>query len=131
MTVPIRASAPASAMMGASMEDDGALAGITAQELAATLAAQTVMSRRALEAAHAATLRRLLLLAGYRDDNTYEHTQRVGDLAAQLAQALGLPADEVALIRAGAPLHDIGKVAVPDSILLKPGSLTPEEFEVV
>src|SRR3954464_13010586 len=131
MTVPIRPSALASAMMGASMEDAGALAGITAQELAATLAAQVVTNRRALEAAHAATLQRLLLLAGYRDDNTYEHTQRVGELAAQLAEALRVPPEEVALIRAGAPLHDIGKVAIPDSILLKPGSLTPEEFEVV
>jgi putative nucleotidyltransferase with HDIG domain len=113
------------------MEDEGALAGITAQELAATLAAQAVTGRRALEAAHAGTLRRLLALAGYRDDNTYEHTQRVGELAAQLAEALRVPPEEVALIRAGAPLHDIGKVAIPDSILLKPGSLTPEEFEVV
>jgi putative nucleotidyltransferase with HDIG domain len=113
------------------MEGSGALAGITAQELAATLAAQAVGARRELAAAHADTLQRLLALAGYRDDNTYEHTQRVAELAARLAERLGRPADEVALIRAGAPLHDIGKVAIPDSILLKPGPLTPEQFEVI
>ena len=61
----------------------------------------------------------------------YEHTQRVGDLAARLARGLGLSEREVALIRRAAPLHDIGKIAIPDSILLKPGRLTEEEFEVV
>ena len=131
MTVPMRPSALASAMMGASMEGSGALAGITAHELAATLAAQAVGARRELAGARADTLTRLLALAGYRDDNTYEHTQRVGDLAARLAERLGRPPEEVELIRAAAPLHDIGKMAIPDSILLKPGTLTAEEFEVV
>ena len=69
--------------------------------------------------------------AGYRDDNTHEHTQRVGALAARLARGMNLPARQVALIRQTAPLHDIGKIAIPDSILLKPGKLTDEEFEVV
>ena len=57
--------------------------------------------------------------------------QRVGQLAARLARELGLPDRDVTLIGHAAPLHDIGKIAIPDSILLKPGRLTEEEFEVV
>ena len=52
-------------------------------------------------------------------------------LAARLARGLGLSERDVALIQRAAPLHDIGKIAIPDSILLKPGRLTEEEFEVV
>jgi putative two-component system response regulator len=72
-----------------------------------------------------------LRAAGYRDDNTHEHTQRVADLAARLARELGLGDRQVSLVHRAAPLHDIGKIAIPDSILLKPGRLTEEEFEVV
>jgi putative nucleotidyltransferase with HDIG domain len=100
-------------------------------ELEGVLAAQAVTRRRELEAARLDTLSRLITAAGYRDDNTYEHTERVGHLAARLARGLGLPDREVWLIRQAAPLHDIGKIAIPDSILLKPGRLTDEEFEVV
>jgi putative two-component system response regulator len=52
-------------------------------------------------------------------------------MSARLARGLGLSEDDVALIGRAAPLHDIGKIAIPDSILLKPGRLTDEEFEVV
>jgi len=100
-------------------------------ELEATLAAQSLTRRRDMEAAQEELLQRLLQAAGYRDDNTHEHTQRVAALAAKLARGLGLPDRQVALIHAAAPLHDIGKIAIPDSILLKPGKLTEEEFEVV
>jgi putative nucleotidyltransferase with HDIG domain len=102
-----------------------------AGELEGVLAAQAVTRRREVEAARVDTLQRLLTAAGYRDDNTYEHTQRVGHLAARLARGLGLGDREVWLIRRAAPLHDIGKIAIPDSILLKPGRLSDEEFEVV
>lgn len=74
-------------------------------------------------------LERLALAAEYRDDDTGEHTKRVGQISAQIAQVIGLPEAEVDLIRQAAPLHDVGKIAIPDSILLKPGKLTPEEFE--
>jgi putative two-component system response regulator len=57
--------------------------------------------------------------------------ERVGELAAQMARRLGLPDRIVSLIRRSAPLHDLGKIAVPDTILLKPGRLTEEEYEVV
>jgi putative nucleotidyltransferase with HDIG domain len=100
-------------------------------ELESVLAAQAVTRRRDVEAAQLDALRRLSLAADYRDDNTPEHTQRVAHLAAALARRLGLADRQVWLIRQGAPLHDIGKIAIPDSILLKPGRLSDEEFEVV
>jgi len=66
-----------------------------------------------------------------RDDVTHQHTVRVGDTAAALARDLGLPETLVAILRRAAPLHDIGKIGVPDAILLKPGRLTPDELEVM
>jgi hypothetical protein len=101
------------------------------RELETILADQVVDRRRELEAAQLDALQRLALVAEYRDDNTADHTERVGVMAAQLARALGLSDREVWLIRRAAPLHDLGKIAIPDSILLKPGPLTDEEFEVV
>lgn len=81
-----------------------------------------------LEATQAEILERLALAAEYRDDDTGEHTRRVGDTAARIAAALGWPEGAIELIRRAAPLHDVGKIAISDSILLKPGRLTPEEF---
>src|SRR4029079_5061148 len=63
-----------------------------------------------------------------RDDDTGRHTQRVGDLSAALARAAGVPEEQCALIRRAAALHDIGKIGIPDGILLKPGKLTTDEF---
>jgi putative two-component system response regulator len=91
---------------------------------------QKVRERTAeLEATQVEILERLALAAEYRDDDTGEHTKRVGKTAARIAEALGWSARDVELIRRAAPLHDVGKIAIPDSILLKPGKLTPEEFE--
>ncbi|HEX9839548.1 MAG TPA: HD domain-containing phosphohydrolase [Anaerolineales bacterium] len=93
---------------------------------------QKVRERTAeLEETQIEILERLALAAEYRDDDTGEHTRRVGQMSAQIAQALGLPEAEVELIRRAAPLHDVGKIAIPDSILLKPGKLTPAEFELM
>ena len=72
-------------------------------------------------------LQRLAMAAEFRDDQTGEHTQRVGSVAALVAEGLGLPSHEVALIRRAAPLHDVGKIGIPDSVLLKPGPLTDAE----
>jgi response regulator RpfG family c-di-GMP phosphodiesterase len=102
-----------------------------ARDLESALAAQTVGRRRDAEALRLETLRRLALAAEYRDDNTREHTERVGALAARLGRRLGLSELAVNHIRHAAPLHDVGKIAIPDSILLKPGRLSAQEFEVV
>src|SRR5256712_11822020 len=74
---------------------------------------------------------RLAAAAEFRDDDTGEHAKRVGEMSAALASNLGLAADEVELIRRAAPLHDVGKIGIPDRILLKPGTLVPEEFELM
>lgn len=64
-----------------------------------------------------------------RSKETGNHVKRVAEVSALLAKLLGMPADEVELIRMASPMHDIGKVAIPDSILKKPGKLTDEEFD--
>jgi len=66
-----------------------------------------------------------------RDRETEEHTRRVAELTVQLARLVGLGEDELVHIRRGAVLHDIGKVAIPDSILLKPGPLDEEEWKLM
>jgi putative two-component system response regulator len=76
-------------------------------------------------------LRRLAVAAEFRDDATGEHAERVGALSALIAEEMGLSAELVELIRRAAPLHDVGKIGVPDAILMKPGPLTPPEFEVM
>ena len=86
---------------------------------------------RELEAAQIEIIERLARAAEFRDDNTGQHTERVGQMAALLARELGLPDAQVSLIRRAAPLHDVGKIGIPDSILLKLGKLTPAEFELV
>jgi len=84
-----------------------------------------------LEEAHGEILARLARAAEFRDDETGEHTRRVGRLAGAIAQELGLDPDEVSLIEQVAPLHDVGKIGIPDDILLCPGQLTPEQAEVM
>ena len=86
---------------------------------------------RELEASQIETIERLAKAAEFRDDNTGQHTQRVAQMAALIATQVGLPDSQVALIRRAAPLHDVGKIGIPDSILLKLGKLTPSEFALV
>jgi putative nucleotidyltransferase with HDIG domain len=77
------------------------------------------------------TIDRLVRAAEYRDKTTGGHIQRVAHYAERLARELGLSADDQRLIRLAAPMHDVGKVATPDGILLKPATLTPEERRTV
>jgi putative two-component system response regulator len=86
---------------------------------------------QSLERARGEVLARLSLAAEYRDDDTNEHAQRVGRTAALLAEQLGLPEEEVERLRRAAPLHDIGKIGIPDAILLKPDRLTLDEFRLM
>jgi len=99
-----------------------------------TVEARTRQLRHAnqkLEAARRETLHRLALAVEYRDDETHQHTIRIGRTAALLAQQLGLPETDVRHVEEAATLHDIGKIAVSDTILLKPGKLTATEFEQI
>jgi hypothetical protein len=95
------------------------------------VAMENVRVYQELEQAQVETLRRLALAAEYRDDATHEHTERVARTAVLLAERLGLDEPFVALLRQAAPLHDIGKLAVSDTLVLKPGRLSPTEFEKV
>lgn len=95
------------------------------------VAIENVYTYQHIEAARLETLHRLALAAEYRDDGTYEHTERVARTAYLLAQAIGLPEREASLINQAAPLHDLGKLAVGDAVLLKPGRLSAAEFEHV
>jgi putative two-component system response regulator len=67
----------------------------------------------------------------YRDLETGMHIKRMSHYSAKLAELAGLSAEEVELVLYASPLHDIGKVGIPDQILLKPGRFTPEEFEIM
>jgi putative two-component system response regulator len=86
---------------------------------------------RELVEAQIEIVERLAVAAEFRDDHTGQHTQRVGQMSALVAKELGQADAQVSLIRRAAELHDVGKIGVPDAILLKMGRLTPEEFEVV
>lgn len=100
-----------------------------ALQVAALLAAQRARSER--EEAYEGSLRTIGVALEARDLETAGHTDRVAALALQVGTKLGLDGNDLRLLRWGSYLHDIGKLAVPDSILLKPAKLTPEEFEVI
>jgi HD-GYP domain-containing protein (c-di-GMP phosphodiesterase class II) len=74
-------------------------------------------------------IQRLATAAEYRDDDTGQHTRRVGRLSALIGAELSMPEDQLALLEQAASLHDVGKIGIPDSILLKRGRLTREQFE--
>jgi putative two-component system response regulator len=84
-----------------------------------------------LEMAQYEILTRLALAAEFRDDATGKHAQRVGRISALLAEALALHVEQTQLVRRAAPLHDVGKIGIPDRLLLKPGKLTPAEFALM
>jgi GAF domain-containing protein len=97
------------------------------QALADSSAIANVMAYRELDDSRVDTLRRLALAAEYRDDRTHEHTERVARTSFLVAQRLGLPPSEASLIRQAAPLHDLGKLSLPDAILMKRTRLTVTE----
>jgi putative nucleotidyltransferase with HDIG domain len=78
---------------------------------------------------HLRTIEALALAIEAKDQTTGEHLQRVRVYAMELAKELGLSEDETEALRAASVLHDIGKLAVPEHIISKPGKLTPEEFD--
>ncbi|ULH17022.1 HD domain-containing protein (plasmid) [Deinococcus sp. KNUC1210] len=81
--------------------------------------------------AREAALRALGLVLETRDHDTKGHTDRVTQMAVRLGQAMGLEAEQLEALRLGAYLHDIGKLAIPDAILLKPGPLSQQEVDVM
>ena len=92
---------------------------------------QITQKSNELEATRLEILKRLASAAEFRDDDTGQHTIRVGVLSAEIARVLGKDMKFVKDMREAAPLHDLGKIGIPDEILLKPGKLTPEEWEIM
>lgn len=86
---------------------------------------------RELELARLEILERLARAAEYRDDTTGQHIIRVGRLSEQIGRVLGLDEDKLFQLRHAAPLHDVGKIGVPDAILRKPGALNREEWQIM
>ncbi|MHC4401138.1 MAG: HD domain-containing phosphohydrolase [Planctomycetota bacterium] len=88
---------------------------------------QTMTIRRA----HEETIHRLVAASMYRDEETGSHVKRTGLFSEVLAKTAGWSDADAAQIRLAAPMHDVGKIGVPDAVLRKPGKLTPEEFDVM
>lgn len=86
---------------------------------------------RELEASRFEVLDRLALVAEYRDDETNDHARRIGRVSRMLAEGLGLDPSTIELLEPAAGLHDVGKIAISDMILRKPGRLTSAEFRVM
>jgi putative two-component system response regulator len=93
------------------------------------MAMENVRMMCELEAARRDSLIRLAIAAEYRDDGTHQHPQRVGRTATALAEMLGMDDGQASLIGQAAELHDVGKLAIPDAILLKRHKLADHEFE--
>lgn len=90
--------------------------------------------RRATAAVHdreREMITKLMTISEFRDNETGRHIERMGYFSAEIGAALGLDDGQCDLLLFAAPMHDIGKISVPDSILLKPGKLTPDEWKVM
>ncbi len=116
------------------------VAGYT-EDLEARVAVRTAALKRALNeltatkddllGARAEAIQALGIACEYRDDDTASHIKRMAQYTRIIAERLDLDHGYTQLLESAAPLHDIGKIGVPDDILLKPGKLTPEEFRIM
>lgn len=88
-------------------------------------------ARRQIHGAHLDTIRRLVLIAEYKDDDTAAHVERLGLFSRLLAREVGLSPREVEVVQHAAPMHDVGKIGIPDQVLLKKGRYTEEEWEIL
>ena len=107
----------------------------TQDDLARSLASQAAIALtnaallESTKKAHLDTITRLAVAAEYKDVDTAAHIERMSRYSALLARALGMDDDYVQNMRLASPMHDVGKIGIPDAILLKPGKLTEAEFE--
>jgi len=98
-----------------------------------TVVERTAELRQALQMIKAASkeiIERLTVAAEYRDEDTASHIRRISLYSRLMAEELGMPQDFVENITYASPMHDVGKIGIPDGILLKPGRLTAEEFDI-
>jgi len=101
------------------------------QEMNAELERRVQLRTLELEETRKEVIRRLATAGEFRDNATGQHVVRMSHIAYRLARAAGLDELEASMIRDAAPLHDIGKIGIPDSILLKPGRLDAPEWEIM
>ena len=92
---------------------------------------ETAAAERKTFEAHLDTIRRLVLAAEHKDRDMAAHIERIGRYSELLADGLSMSPGRVDVIRFASPMHDVGKIGIPDAILLKPGPLSPEEWEVM
>jgi putative two-component system response regulator len=74
---------------------------------------------------------RLISASGYRDEETGEHIKRLGQYSAAMAEAMGWEQEIIDYLRIAAPMHDVGKIGIPDEVLRKPGKLSADEFQII
>jgi putative two-component system response regulator len=104
------------------------------QHLEQMVAQRTVELTQAMEGIKLAsldTIYRLVRAVEYKDGGTGAHIRRMGQYSASIARKMGLNSSEVENILYAAPMHDVGKIGIPDKLLLKPGKLDPEEWEIM
>lgn len=104
------------------------------QELESAVAKKTESLREALHKIQVAsldTIYRLSRAAEYKDEDTWDHVQRVSDYAVAVAGRLGQPKSFTEMLLYAAPMHDVGKIGIPDRILLKPGKLDADEWRIM
>jgi len=95
----------------------------------AAVAIRNAQLIKKVKEAHLDTILRLSVAAEFRDDDTSEHLRRMTTYSVIIAKNLGLGEHDIELLKYAAPMHDIGKIGIPDSILFKPGNLTKSEWE--
>lgn len=95
------------------------------------LAEQLDIRTQELQQAFLDTIHRLTLVAEYKDEETASHIRRTGHYTSLMGKVFGFDDQKCKVLYYGAPMHDVGKIGIPDNILLKPGRLTPEEFEIM
>lgn len=98
---------------------------------ASWLAAEVRAATERIVAREKETIVRLMRAAEFRDNETGAHIVRMGKISAAIGARVGLTDTECEMLQMAAPMHDIGKVSTPDSILLKPGPLDPDEWEIM
>jgi len=110
---------------------DPADSGVLLLASSAAVTVHNAILQEQLYQAHLGTIYRLAVVAEYRDNDTGDHIRRVSRTSELVAGAIGIDRDLVELIKHASQMHDVGKVAIPDAILLKPGHLTPDQREIM
>jgi putative two-component system response regulator len=101
-----------------------------AQDLRATISTLEVVNQE-LQEAYYDTIHRLAMAVEYKDKFTGSHIHRMSHFSAFIAKKIGLPANEILNIFYAAPMHDVGKIGIPDTIISKPSKLTVDEFDIM